>query len=613
MFDTVDNPGYCHYTNCKQLAVVDGAGIGPCMSRLPDPDDKDKSDWLIMTRFQTAARFLGAVGGAAGPIKAATMALRPGIRSRVELPPAPVIDSDYNQHGIKHGSMNVHIPIIFEDGVRWMARIKMEDYWPKSLRRAVAEKEVATLQALHSVAPEFVPDAWMPPNINPSVDVRTADRNKTFENRSKLYNDVILPDMAAFYYKVVSLPFTGIGSVVRQPAVTNGGEGGEGVDSAAPLFTVGPLRGQVRPMYWSTSLGPFTTNQDAWVARIDLVLDLLDQGAIYPSNGHTMQSMFSFASDPIVTYLLHLEARKLVLGCEEMAKVEPTYICHDDDNGDHYIMADDGHIKGIIDWELAYTAPLAEMLATKYAGRDELELSATEMRLLELFTAAGRTDLADALKGCRKYHKLKAVVGRGSKFLDIDHIWSLRQAFLGDEAGDMPESLDVWVAAKKEELKDDPLLQKIQSRISESDAEAILKARNDAKKEMEARQKRKDAAEKAAKEKAEKEKEGNSAKDEAKKGAEDDKGEEKGGEGIKVGNEESNAKDKSDEGDKSDENGNKVEKTEKEEQEGVDGKEKRSEVEHEDVGTAGSDDQPAVSGTEFEAAAEAAVGSPHAP
>lgn len=113
-------------------------------------------------------QFLGAVGGAAGPVKAATMALRPGIRSRVELPPAPVIDSDYNQHGIKHGSMNVHIPVLFEDGVHWMARIKMEDYWPKTLRRAVAEKEVVTLQALHSVAPEFVPNAWMPPNVNPS-------------------------------------------------------------------------------------------------------------------------------------------------------------------------------------------------------------------------------------------------------------------------------------------------------------------------------------------------------------------------------------------------------------------------------------------------------------
>lgn len=181
------------------------------------------------------------------------------------------------------------------------------------------------------------------------VDVRTADRNNTFDNWSKIRNDVVLPDMAAFYYKVVSLPFTGIGSVVRQPAPIDGGEGAE---DAAPLFTVGPLVGQVRPMCWSVSLGPFTTNQDAWVARIDHVLNLLDQGAIYPSNGHTMTLMFAFASDPIVMYLLHLEARKLVLGCEEMAKVEPTYICHDDDNGDHYIMADDGHINGIIDWEL---------------------------------------------------------------------------------------------------------------------------------------------------------------------------------------------------------------------------------------------------------------------
>lgn len=260
------------------------------------------------------------------------------------------------------------------------------------------------------------------------------------------------------------------------------------------------------------------------------------------------------------------------------------------------------------------------MMATKYGGRDELELSATEKRLLEIFTAAGRNDLADALKRCRKYHKLKVTVGCGSKYLDIDHIWGLRQAFLGDDAGDMPESREAWVAVRTEELKDDPLLQKIRSRITQSDAEEIIKVRERAIKEKEARQRKKDAAQQAAKEKADKEKEGSDGTNEKEKHRGGDKGkenkegegdkteEEKDGEGIKV-----SQGDKKDKSDNDDGDANKDETIEKEGQKRMVDKETSTETDHEEVGTAASENQSAVSGAEIATATEVEVASAQVP
>ncbi|KAL1408665.1 hypothetical protein Q8F55_005478 [Vanrija albida] len=493
MFDTADRPGLCHYQDCSNLALVDGGGLGPCFCcgyqgcALHLGYEHDTCFSILQV--------IGAVAGAAGPVKVATLALRPGVRSRLDLPPAPegLRDADLQAATWKYGSMNVHFPVVFEDGAVWQARVKMEDYWPKSLRRAVVEREVATLRAC---IPSCRGSCRTPHPVFMLVEhvegitFYKALKTKKWDDPTDVFESVILPDLAAFYIKLTSKPFTEIGCLALAPASTD-------------QVTVGPLQASVNPVFWSAgAMGPFGTNATAWLARIDHVLWLLDQGAIYPPNGDKMHCWGPVASDPVAMYLVHLEARRLVQGCAEMAEAAPTYICHNDDNGDHYLLAEDGRVRGVIDWEMAYTAPLAEVFATNYLWKNGPEgPSRDELRLCDLFVAAGRGDLAAQVKKCRKYHYLRALVGGPHRLVTIDSVWRLRRSFLGDAAGPVPPSLGAWMADRMGELGDDGLLRKIAARVWEGEggAQAVARQRERYIQQHEAHcQKQKDEAEKAA-------------------------------------------------------------------------------------------------------------------
>jgi hypothetical protein len=84
-------------------------------------------------------------------------ALRPGIRYEIT-----GIDDTR-----KGGCFNTHFPITFEDGVKWMLRVRKvgqgddiispDDYW------FGVEREVTTLQAMFRSGIRTVSDAYLPP------------------------------------------------------------------------------------------------------------------------------------------------------------------------------------------------------------------------------------------------------------------------------------------------------------------------------------------------------------------------------------------------------------------------------------------------------------------
>lgn len=49
-------------------------------------------------------------------------------------------------------------------------------------------------------------------------------------------------------------------------------------------------------------------------------------------------------------YLISLEARSLVVACEEL-RVGPWYMKHADDRGDHFLVREDGSVAGVLDWD----------------------------------------------------------------------------------------------------------------------------------------------------------------------------------------------------------------------------------------------------------------------
>ena len=70
---------------------------------------------------------------------------------------------------------------------------------------------------------------------------------------------------------------------------------------------------------------------------------------------HAMQQILagirSVAERDVDNYLIALEAKSLVLGCEELRE-GPWYMKHADDHvGDHFLFTDDGELSGVIDWD----------------------------------------------------------------------------------------------------------------------------------------------------------------------------------------------------------------------------------------------------------------------
>jgi hypothetical protein len=84
--------------------------------------------------------------------------------------------------------------------------------------------------------------------------------------------------------------------------------------------------------------GPFTSQRARWVSRLDRLA------------GHVIKG-WRQRDRPLVVYLALRHARALVMGCEWMAKEETDfYIWHPDSHGGN-IMAHEGKITALIDWE----------------------------------------------------------------------------------------------------------------------------------------------------------------------------------------------------------------------------------------------------------------------
>lgn len=120
----------------------------------------------------------------------------------------------------------------------------------------------------------------------------------------------------------------------------------EGVGSLHP-DGVGPLLLTHTNVFASAHpLGPFATVQEAYLAQIDHCLPLIGKGLMHGPSTHS-------DAGPVPAYCMYLEMRSLVAGCTEMVTPGPTFIKHgDEDTGNHLLVAPDGSITAVLDWEL---------------------------------------------------------------------------------------------------------------------------------------------------------------------------------------------------------------------------------------------------------------------
>lgn len=101
-----------------------------------------------------------------------------------------------------------------------------------------------------------------------------------------------------------------------------------------PFIPAHPFNSPVAPHFG----GPFRNVRDCFLWQIDNVLSLIKRGQIARRS-------------PLLAYLAHLEARSLVAGCAEMAETQSAFYVQHPDSGGRNVMALDGRITALVDWE----------------------------------------------------------------------------------------------------------------------------------------------------------------------------------------------------------------------------------------------------------------------
>jgi hypothetical protein len=90
--------------------------------------------------------------------------LRPGHTCTLSIPSTPevIIEADM------YNGVNVHFPIIFDDGVKWLVRVRqvLEVSADREMMDQVMESEVTTIRVMYERGIP-VPNAWLPLS-NPS-------------------------------------------------------------------------------------------------------------------------------------------------------------------------------------------------------------------------------------------------------------------------------------------------------------------------------------------------------------------------------------------------------------------------------------------------------------
>ncbi|WWC68352.1 uncharacterized protein I206_102277 [Kwoniella pini CBS 10737] len=223
-----------------------------------------------------------------------------------------------------NGPVNYHFPISFDDGVKWLLRVRQMSPTPspRAFPLDILVREVATLRYMNQCA-FWVPNAWLEGSIMSASTDSDDDSNTTV--RRNYQNDVIgsltYPD-----FDLSASPIVG------------------------PFVTLNTLHDLEAPYF----VGPFRSNQERYTAHVNLALQYIAEGRICTRS-------------PLDAYLWHLQLRELVATCPELAEpIVHGYIKHPDAKGDHILVDEIGKLIAVIDWQWVHVTTKVDAFEASY-------------------------------------------------------------------------------------------------------------------------------------------------------------------------------------------------------------------------------------------------------
>ncbi|WVW80450.1 hypothetical protein I302_102432 [Kwoniella bestiolae CBS 10118] len=334
--------------------------------------------------------------------------LRPYHTCSIDIPqnPETVLNS-----GMK-GNMNLHVPITFHDGVKWLLRVRQScPLPPDDYKSALIDSEVATLQWMKRKGCQYTPDAWMIGEMvetgqknslhyffceylpGKSADIPSFGKDSitTPGPRTRQFIEEFATSQIAL--SNIPIPNALIGCLISS---TNKDDH---TATVGPFLTDGSLH-HVDPPYFP---GPFVANRERYLAQINIALSHIAEGLLCLAH-------------PLDGYLWHLQLRELVDASPELARrSENGYVKHSDEKGDHLLVDEEGRIVSIVDWESAYVTTKEEAFSSpSFMYEDgtpnpDTRLTPAEEVLAECYENLGRQDLADIVRNGKIYKSLDGI------------------------------------------------------------------------------------------------------------------------------------------------------------------------------------------------------------
>lgn len=335
------------------------------------------------------------------------------------------------------GGQNCNIDIRFQDGIVWLARIRLDDPLlpPKPTQAYITLSEVLTLKYLESTGVP-VPKVFHFANESSEnlvgVPFLLMEKIKgaplMWDMTTPSQRTKILDQLTDVLLALEKYPSRSTGSIVASH-----GSSKIGGFAQSQLFD--------SP---DAPLGPFDDLESSLRAMLAQQTSLIANG-----------ELSTLAVDHYLSHRWRVDMIPEVLSLHNQAGF---FLKHFDDKGDHILVDEDFNITGIIDWEFASLEPKALAFSSPcmlwpvgdfYAGSNSL--SPEEMELAAMFERRGRNDMAYLVRSGRKMQRYLFFNGGGVSHGQEEFeamFQGLRAAWAGDN--NEPGPYQTW---KDEALK----------------------------------------------------------------------------------------------------------------------------------------------------------------
>lgn len=356
------------------------------------------------------------------------------------------------------GCANYHAWVIFNDGVKWLARIpRTTDFSdiPLDLIDYLIESEYATLKFLEDLSVPAPKAHGFGLSSDPSNLVRVGYILEDAMPGRPFYAQQATDEQKSHVYNQYADMLIDISRLSRGQACSllpHGDKTKEAAIASNRFMSLGKH-------------GPFADPLEYFTTIAEIHLDLIADGQIHPE----------YPKEAFLFYRV-LRDRAAPALTAATASMSGFFLKHVDDKGDHLLVDENYNITAVIDWQFARFVPACEAFGPSLFTADLGKLySASAARsvgdryLAECLIRKGREDLAGLAGGSDLVRRFQ--FGLASGLVRSEALGMIRAvlSLLGDEVSEM--DMMGWIEKEWLQVVGDPRRGKIEKLVAEPERE----------------------------------------------------------------------------------------------------------------------------------------------